>query len=260
MVKTPTGGLLFSAVAFLCACASSSTPNLIPPIRGPEDLIQRVIAHTEPLRDARIRARVSLEIDRIRQKATSVLFFEQPADLRMEISASLGVSIMSAKFWEDSLRVYLPRENGYLEGEAARVLYQVTGMNLAYYDVQRVLLGIPTLDMSDRNRITGFETTADQYIVDLQHTFLKRRLWIDRASVTLAREEITDLHGEPRSKLLLSRYKRVSGCLLPQRIEISQGGNHIAWTVESIRVNTGLEDDAFDLKMPDGVRQLDREQ
>lgn len=177
----------------------------------------------------------------------------------MEISGNLGISIMSAKFWGDSLRVYLPGENGYLEGQAASVLYQVTGMNLAYYDVQRVILGIPTLEMSDRARVTSFRTTSDYYIVDLQHSFLKRQLWIDRTNVTLAREDITDLHGERRSQLRLSRYKSVSGCLLPQKIEIRQGLNHIAWTVESSRVNAGLDDDAFNLNMPDGVMPLERE-
>ena len=246
-------------VAFLCACASSPAPRRPPSIRGPEDLIHRIISHTDSLHNARVRARVSLEIDRVKQKGTSVLFFEQPADLRMEISAGLGVSIMSAKFWGDSLLVYLPGENGYLEGEAASVLYQVTGINLAYYDVQRVILGIPTLDMSNRAHITRFETTPDQYIIDLQHTYLKRRLWIDRGTVTVTREDITDLHGKLRSRLLLSRYKRVSGCLLPQRIEISQGRNHIRWVIESTRINAGLKDDVFDLNMPEGVRSLTRE-
>lgn len=188
-----------------------------------------------------------------------MLFYEQPTDLRMEISAGLGVSIMSAKFWGDSLLVYLPGENGYLEGGAASVLYQITGINLAYYDVQRVILGIPTLDMSDRAHITSFETTAEHYIIDLQQTYLKRRLWIDRSTITVAREDITDRYGELRSRLLLSRYKRVSGCLLPQRIEISQGPNHISWAIESTRVNAGLKDDVFTLNMPDGVRSLTQE-
>lgn len=254
--QSRTAGLLFSAIALLCACTSSLT--LTPPIRDPEDLIRRVISHSDSLRNARIRARVSIEIDRIRRKATSVLFYERPADLRMEISGSLGVSIMSAKFWGDSLRVYLPAENGILEGPAASVLYQVTGMNLEYYDVQRVMLGIPTLEMSDRAHITAFDTTADYYIVDLQHTFLKRKLWIDRANITLEREDITDLRGERLSQLRLSRYKFVSGCFLPQKIEIRQGLNHIAWTVESSRVNAGLDEDVFNLIMPDGVRLLER--
>ena len=100
----------------------SPPPAGSPRIESPEDLIARVVGQSDSLITARSRARVSLEIDDVRQTASSVLFYESPSDLRMDINGTLGVNILSAKFWSDSLRVYLPADKGYVEGPASRVL------------------------------------------------------------------------------------------------------------------------------------------
>jgi hypothetical protein len=232
----------------------------VPVVRDPTELIHRIIADSNSLSDARIRARVSIEIDGVRQKASSVTFYRQPDDLRMEVSGTLGVSIMSARFWADSLRVYLPGGNGYLEGPANLVLYQVTGVDLSYYDIPRVLLGIPTLSPSAKERVIGFQTDPSHYILDLQYERWIRKVWINRADLTVAREEILDAYGKRRSELRLEDHRVVSGCRLPRRVSISQGLNQIEFRVESQKVNIGLPDDLFVQKMPPGVKRLDTEQ
>ena len=247
-------GLLVGLLAW--SCSSLPVARTPPSINGPRDLFQTIRSHTDSLKDIRSRAKVSIEIDGVRQKATSIVFYRQPNNLRMEVSGTLGVSIMSARFWSDSLLVYLPSDKGYLEGDAARVLYQVTGMNLGYYDVQRIILGVPTLKESDRRYVTSFATTPDQYVLDLHHPLYRRRVWVDRSLVTLAREDIIDYHGSLRSSLRLSGYEQVGDCLLPTKIEIVQGGNHIQWSVESARPNEGLDSDLFVLNIPPGTARL----
>lgn len=254
-------GLYWVALACLLhSCTASSSRSLaVPFVRDPTELIHRIIADSNTLKDARIRARVSIEIDGVRQKASSVSFYRQPDDLRMEVSGTLGVSIMSTRFWADSLRIYLPGENGYIEGPAASVLYQVTGVDLSYYDVPNVLLGIPTLSPSDRERVIGFQTAPSYYILDLQYEHWKRKVWINRANLTVAREEIIDAYGERRSELRLADHRVVSGCWLPRRINISHGLNLIEFHVKSQKVNSGLPDNLFVQKMPPGVKRLDTE-
>lgn len=251
----------FLVPALLCACASSPPQrDIVHSIRDPSELIRFLESHTDSLQDIRARARVSIEIEGVRQKASSVVFFRQPDDLRLEISGTLGISIMSAKFWGDSLRVYLPSEKGYLEGPSAAILYQVTGVDLSYYDVQRVILGLPTPTASDREHITGFTTGPRDYIIDIQHDRWSRRVWVDRVTLTLSREDIIDTQGNRRSQLLLQDYHNASGSRLPRRIVISQGANQIAFKVETHRVNTGLSDELFVQNIPAGVRPLDTEQ
>ncbi len=247
-----------SVLAILIFGCASTLPGIaVTPVRGPGDVIDRIAAHTDSLQTARIRARISIEIDGVRQRASSVVFFDHPTDLRMDVSGALGVSIMSARFWVDSLRIYLPAENGYLDGLAAPVLYQVTGMNLGYYEVQKAILGIPTLDASDRDDVISFRTTPDHHILDIQSGPYRKHLWIDRRNVTLVREDIVNHDGRLLSRLSLNRYKLRSGCLLPTQIEISQGPNQIAWTVESARVNEGLDPKVFNLTLPDGTGRLE---
>lgn len=262
-LKVPTLNRSIRAIlsAFLIAlhlggCASAPPALPLVEIDSPRELIRRVLTHTDTLRDARIRSRVSIEIDGVRQKATSILFFRQTSDLKMEVNGTLGISIMSAKFWEDSLSVYLPGDNGYIDGPAARVLYQVTGMNLGFYDIQSIILGIPTLSLSDAEHVVGFDTTDTDYVLDLYDGVFRRRIWCDRRLLTVTREDILDTRGDLMSQLRLDRYTSEAGCLLPARIQIIQGANHISWSVESMRVNTGVDPSVFRLNMPPGVPRL----
>jgi outer membrane lipoprotein-sorting protein len=255
-------GLCFAAIAclFYSCAVSPHRPSAVPLVRDPTELIQRLIADSDSLRDARIRARVSLEIDGVRQKASSVAFFRQPDDLRMEISGPLGVSIMSAKFWGDSLRVYLPGENAFLQGPAASVLYKVTGVDLSYYNIPRVLLGLPTVEPSSRERVIGFHTEAEYYILELQHETWTRRIWINRSDLSQTREDIIDAYGKRRSQLRLEDHHFVFGCRFPRKVRISQGLNKIEFSVESHKVNIGLQDKMFDQNVPPGVKRLGMEQ
>jgi outer membrane lipoprotein-sorting protein len=241
----------------LAGCASARLPSIATPINGPRDLLLHIASHTDSLQNARVRTRVSMEIEGVRQKATSIVFAERPSDLKMEVNGPLGVSIMSARFRDDSLKVYLPGDNGYLEGSAARVLYQVTGMNLAYYDIQDVILGIPTIGRSAEHHITGFRTTADHHIVDLDLGLFRKRMWVDRVRVVVTREDILDVDGVLLSRLQLNQYETRNGCVLPGRIRIDQGINHIVWSTESLEINQGISPSVFELRMPPGVSRLE---
>jgi outer membrane biogenesis lipoprotein LolB len=244
----------------LCSCTTTPRPVSQTDFRDPAELIGRVHAQIGSIADARLRARVSLQSDGVRQNASSVIFFRSPSDLRLEISGTLGVSIMSARFWADSVRVYLPSENGYLDGKAARVLYQVTGMDLSYYDLDRVLLGLPSIQPSDRDAIVGFRTDKKAYTIDTHTRDGLRRTWINRSSLVVTKEDVFDRWGHLQTQLRLSDYRTVSGSLLPRKITIRQGQNQIALSVESRMLNTGLEDSVFDQVLPPGAKALDSEQ
>lgn len=248
--------IALAAVACLSACASAPPPRPVPPVRDPGDLIARVLANADSLLNVRIRARVSLEIDGVRQNASSVCFYEAPDDMRLEISGPLGVSLLSSLFIGDSLRVYLPGDGGYLDGPAPRVLYQVTGMNLGYYDTRRVILGLPSFGPADRASVVAFSTTPTDYVLDIRHPGYIRRALVNRTDLTLRREDILDLAGIRRSGLSLDGYRTISGVRLPGEIKVYQDGNHISISVESAQVNEGLEAGVFVLNLPQGARRL----
>jgi outer membrane biogenesis lipoprotein LolB len=241
----------------LCSCTTTPRPVSQTDIRDPAELIGRLHAQTGIIADARLRARVSMQVDGVRQNASSVIFFRSPSDLRLEISGALGGNIMSASFWADSVRVYLPSENGYLDGNAARVLYQVTGMDLSYYDLERVLLGLPSIQPSDRDEIVGFRTEEKTYTIDTHTRDGLRRTWISRSDLVVTKEDVFDRWGNFQTQLHLSDYRTVSGSVLPRKITIRQGQNQIALSVQSHKLNTGLEDSVFDQVLPPGAKSLD---
>ena len=246
----------FLVLALLSGCASA--PRLLPltEVAGPRDLIDLVHAHYDSLRTARIRSKVSLEIEGVRQKATSLVFFDRQDRLKMEVNGSLGISIMSASLRGDSMTVYLPGDHGYLDGPAARVLYQVTGMNLAFYDIQQVIMGLPTLQGAAEH-VTSFKVRENHFVLDLDDGVLRKQIWIQRRGAVVSREDIFGARGELLSSLRLGDYTDVAGCRLPQSVEIRQGANHISWTVESAKVNEGIDASVFRLVMPPGTSRLD---
>ena len=239
----------------LSGCAAHGIPRILP-VSSPEELIGLVRSSSDSLEDLETRASLSMEIDGVRQNGEAVLFYRRPADLRLEVGGSLGVSVLSARFRNDTLAVFLPRNNQYIDGDAAEVLYRVTGVNFGYYDPIQAILGLPALAERDRCRIVEFNVQGPDYFLAIQDPFWRRRIRIDRRTATVREERIVDARGRTLSTRLFGDYRLVRGVVLPHRVEIRQGANHIRITARRVRVNTGIPNGRFVLTVPDQAERL----
>ena len=215
-----------------------------------------VSGRTDSLRDLEARARIALRIDGVRERASVFLRYRSPGDLKMDVTGPLGTGVLHALSSHDSLALYLPRQNRYLNGLPDEVLYRVTGVNLEYYEARRAILGLPALSVLDLPRITRYEARGDTLLLDIQGPIWNRSLRFDRRTAALQSEAVSTPEGVPLSSRILSDYRNEDGVVLPRRIQILQGQDRIEIRVVKRRVNIGLSDDQFWLNVPSDVIHL----
>jgi len=258
-IQQRTAFLLFFIICFSffiygCASTQPSLPSL-PPITSAAELLRLTSARYDSLRDQDIRATIDLTIDGMRERrARTRIWYKTPSDLKIVIGG-LGVTVMSARAQNDTLHVYLPRENHYLIGHPEDVLLTLTGVDLSFYDFDRAILGLPNLSLLDIPRVIRFESTSQNILLELRHPLYLRRLWIETQTGLLREEKVYNSDGQLVSSRRLANYQYQNGFALPRHIEISQGKDIILINVKSCKINTNFSDKVFNLPIPrDAIR------
>jgi outer membrane biogenesis lipoprotein LolB len=246
------------AMMAIAACASTSPP--IPAIRTPESiagLVALLDQREGNLHSVDARFQIDLRIDGIRQKGNGALFWRKGTALKLDVSDRLlGIGVLSALAYGDSLCVHLPRENRYLRGDAADVLYHVTGVDVSYYGLHRAILGLPNLASSDIHRATRFEARSDTLIVEVVDPLWTRHLRIHGPTGVLLEERIFAPDGRRLSTRYLSDYRVQGGMPLPGTIRILQDSDRITLRYRRQTVNLGVPDDRLRLNLPSDAIDL----
>jgi outer membrane lipoprotein-sorting protein len=83
-----------------------------------------------------------------------------------------------------------------------------------------------------------------------------RKLWIERSSLAIARQQVYLDDGQVESDIAYSNETEINGIKLPLRIHIDRPLDGYALNLEfkSWRIDPDLPDNAFSLKLPDGVQ------
>lgn len=257
--STPThicwGAFLLLAFVFLLGCATTRSLPPAPPYTTAADVLHIITARYDTLRNLQSRTSISLNMDGIRENRASANFvYQSPDKLRIDIG-TLGMSIMTAVSKQDRLDVYLPRENNHLVGQPEKVLFALTGVNLAYYNLNESVLGLPNLSLIDLPRISRFLPGKNQIFLELTYPYWKRKLLFEPRHLTLLEDHIFTLDGDVLSKRFLSDYEVVNGFMLPKHIAIHQGADRITIDVKSHRPNGEISNRYFDMRIPSDVQR-----
>ena len=250
--RTLTGVLVASYLLIGCAATARRSP---PVITSPDDLIQHVQRTRSHILSATSRATLSIQIDGVRQKAKSAIFYRSPDSLRLEVTGPVGAALLSALFYRDSIDVYLPRENEFLSGPSSAILRSITGMELGYYGIPHALLGLPDLREDDLAHLTSYSADENSYYLGFAYPFGRRRITIDRRTLGLVDDVLLDTFGSPLSHRQISEYRAFGDTFLPARIEIVQNGNHIRIHHTHIRPNTDIASDQLVLRVPSTTKK-----
>ena len=246
--------LLFAFCLFtLSGCANTRALQRVPTYTTAAELLHIVSARYDSLRSLQTRAHITLKIDGIREnRATIRILHQEPDQLRLDIG-TFNISILSAVANQNVLEVYLPRENNHLVGQPEKVLKALTGVNLAYYDLDQAILGLPNLSPLDASRVTNFVIGQKDVFLELTYPEWKRRLIFDLRFATLLEDHIFDLDDKPISKRFLSGYYQTGGFVLPKHIAIHQGKDLIAIDVKSHESNVVFSERDFQMRVPGDV-------
>ena len=238
-----------------CAASLSRLPE-VAPLSTPADLLRIVSTRVDSLHDLEVRAGINMRVDGVKQNGVVVLFYRFPDALKIEMKV-LFSSVLSALARGDSLSVYLARTNHYLEGPSADVLRTVTGVDLTPYGAREAILGLVDLSPLSLPRIGEYVTRRDTLFVEIIEPLWTRRLRFDSRTAVLLEERVYTPRGSLVSRRILSEYQLQNGIALPRRMEIVQGSDRIRIQVISRKVNSGVPDHRFQLKVPADVIHLE---
>ncbi|MDE2997856.1 MAG: DUF4292 domain-containing protein [Gemmatimonadota bacterium] len=246
---------LFLLVFSGCA-ASLSRLSEIPPPSSPADLLRIVSSRSDDLLDLEVRAGIDMRVDGVKQNGVVVLFHRSPDALKIEMKV-LFSSVLSALARGDSLAVFLARTNHYLEGPSEDVLRTVTGVDLTPYGAREAILGLVNLSPLSLPRIGEYATHRDSLVVEIIEPLWTRRLRFDPRTAVLLEERVYSPQGVLVSRRMLSDYQLQNGVALPRRMEIVQDSNRIRIQVISRKVNSGVPEGRFQLKVPGDVIRVE---
>lgn len=256
LASTPLLYLLLLALPG-CAASLSRLPE-VAPVSTPDDLLRIVTARADSLKDLNVRAGMDMRVDGVKQKGVVVLFYRAPGVLKIEMTdALLGLGVLSALARGDSLSIYLPRTNHYLEGPSEDVLRTVTGVDLTPYGATHAMLGLVNMSPLSLPRIGEFQAGPDSLNLEIIEPLWTRRLRFDPRTAVLLEERVYSPGGLLISRRNLSDYQLQSGIPLPRRMEIVHGGDRIRIQVIRRKVNSGVPEDRFRLKVPRDVTRLE---
>ena len=130
-------------------------------------------------------------------------------------------------------------------------------MDLTPYGARAAILGLVNLSPLSLPRIGGFEIYRDSLVVEMIEPLWTRRLRFDPRTAVLLEERVYSPQGTLISRRILSDYRIQNGVALPRRMEIVQGSNRIRIHVSSRKVNSGVPEHRFQLKVPGDVIRVE---
>ena len=176
---------------------------------------------------------------------------------------------------EDDLSIYYRRENAlYVGKNSAKNLITENGENSSGFAVpirgghifeaiipQSIQIDAPGFLYSKEEES---DSGAKYYVLSVYregaqkriHTV--RKIWIERSSLSVARQQVFLEEGQLVSDIVYSDETEVDGLKLPRRIHIDRPLDGYALNLEfkSWRIDPDLQDNAFSLKLPEGVQVI----
>jgi hypothetical protein len=190
--------------------------------------------------------------------------------LLMPITSSRFLDILSVG---DRLSMWYPRKNEFYEGRnSAKVLVVDDPSGTKEFTVplrgthifeavfpQGVALNTPGITVGVEQQIDG---KASYYVLSFiklgtpprHHTI--RKIWIERAGLTIARQQVFTDEGQVVSDIAYSNQRDVEGFAMPHDIRIARplDGYILDLNFRHWRINPDLEGGAFELKPPPEAR------
>jgi outer membrane lipoprotein-sorting protein len=207
--------------AVLCACAALAlAPAGAPGGDTPEEILARVRTAYDAIRDAELTftQRTRFAVSKIEHQARGTLSLKKDHRYRIETEDQVVVTDGST-VWSYSV----PNK---------QVLIDSFKQNERSISPERILSGAPgdfSPTVLGREPVGGVETVILKLVPRGEHSVVSSlRLWIDTGSWLIRKAEVTDVNGKETT-----------------------------YTVSGLRINTGLPDARFTLKIPEGVEVVD---
>ena len=179
------------------------------------------------------------------------ILYRKPADIRILGSDPLAnVRIFDLVSGAAGFRLFLPTKKRFLAGSNDFAANSANKLeNIRPSHISEVLLPRPVDPAHESMSLE--DPPGAGYILRLPH----RTLWIDGATLHVARELLLDGRGRTVSDARYSQWSGYGDVLFPKRIEIDrpQEEYKLVIQVQSLEINRRLPDEMFVLEQPPGI-------
>ena len=205
---------------------------------GVDSLLISAAADFRNLQDLQAEAGISYEQAGQRDKGAAGILYRRPDMLRVEVRGGpFSSHVLTALLHRDSLTV-VSGDNYRKEPVGGSVLAQLVDLDLGDYNLAYALLGM--VEPVGADSLAALEyPRADVLVATVLGPSRRRRLWIDRLSGFVTREEI-DRPGAAKLVRVLRDYQLVDQVYLPGMVEIRQAGAALVLDYRNYRPNTGI--------------------
>ncbi len=219
-----------------------------------QDIMAVLSRNKQDLRDLYGRANVFLDVDGVKNRVWAYVAFKSPDLMKIQVNGSLGVNVMTALAFGDSLEVYLPKIKSAVKGKIdGDIFLRFSGMDFGPDDPRLAFLGIVNLKQEDIANVIEFDLQDNRWLIVLDEGCKIRRVWIDKKGRVPLEESVYDLSGNLVFRRIMKNYKKTGGVLLPNQIEIFHRQNTARIEFIHRKVNRGVDDKSFQMKIPQGV-------
>lgn len=251
-LKTSRIAAMVTALGVVLGFAGCSWIATRPPMEADVAyVLGRIEDNANRLRDFEGQAEVYVWWQGTYQRVSMLVLFKRPDLLKVEVYGLLGMSLLKMSIRGESLIVYAPMANRFIEEPVEGGLLQmITGFDLRSEDLRDVLLGTVHLKRTDLEQVAAFERGEDTYRIVVEKAGRIHWLAVDDRRWTVVEDEVFNAHGDPMGKRSMRHFGHIQGVALPRSIELVRNGDRVQIEFTSQRVNLGLSDARFEIPRP----------
>ena len=253
-------------------------PSQIPPApleASPADLVARINAQNEAIRT--LTAIVDLEptagsvysgVIKEYHDVKGFILLKKPAMIRIQGQAPIvRTEIFDMVSDGEEFRLYIPPKQKFIVGKTAfRRPAKNALENLRPQHIEQALM-IPGIDRAHERYFTQEEeASAGRFFVvtvlessDTDELTLKRKIWLDRSNLQIARLQLYGANGTYIEDVHYSDYRDFQGVNYPGRIEVSRPIEDYRLTIniQKATFNEPIAPEKFELKKPENAQLVD---
>lgn len=228
-------------------------PQLLREQRQPTDDFAKLLTlnfeQFAAIEDLKLRARVRLRMEGREERAMALLMYVKPDMFRIDVRGPLFSHILTAVTQQDTLILVTPE--GSWKGSTDTSLSNLIGIDLSGYDLGMLMLGGVVPAPIDSSVIVEY-LRADRVVLPLVQADATRRVTVDLYRGLIIAEQFISARASWHREL--EEYRRVGSSLLPGKMSIRQGENHMLLEYGEFRINKGLPIEEFLRGVPEIVQ------
>lgn len=206
------------------------------------------------------------------RSAPGYILLKRPDSIRLNIQNPVTkTSLFELTSVGDPFSIWYPRENKLFLGKNSMKDIEIEGhadLTLRPLHVFEAILP-QKIDLSEPGTYLSMEEARDAttryYVLCLlkgdagRVLHPRRKLWIDRSDLAVARQELYDGSGRIESDISYSRLTAVGDFMLPLSVKIDRpvDGYSLDMEFKDWRVNPQLPQNAFEFTVPEGAQHVE---